>query len=82
MVASVKKINYLNKAAVFLVRGNDGDNPAWHYIAVDKLKLSLFKKKLKEGSFDIASYGKILCSGWGKNPPTEVAQKMKDLYGY
>ncbi len=32
----------------------------------------LFKEKVKDGRVDVADYGSVLKSGWGKDPPKKV----------
>ena len=63
---------------VYLVRGKDGDKPAWHYVLVDEDKLGDFKTKVATGTIDVADYGKVLCSGFGKDPPEEK-KKIIDM---
>lgn len=65
---------------VYLVRGKDAGRAAWHYVLIDKMKLPLFKQKLKSGSLDVSEYGKILYSGWGDNPPEEIVEEIKKQY--
>ena len=65
---------------VYLVRGKDRNRDAWHYILVSKLKLSIFLTKIKEGSLDIAHYGQVLHSGWGRNPPEHITEAVKKEY--
>jgi hypothetical protein len=65
---------------VYLVRGKDAGRAAWHYVLIDKMKLPLFKQKLKSGSLDVSEYGKILYSGWGENPPEEIMEEIKKQY--
>jgi len=60
------------KSRVFLVRGKDGEKPAWHYVLVDNDKVEFFIEVSKTGSIDVKDYGKILDSGWGKDPPKSV----------
>jgi hypothetical protein len=66
---------------VYLVRGKDAGRSAWHYVLIDRMKLPLFKQKLKTGSLDVSEYGKILYSGWGENPPEEIVEEIKKQYG-
>ena len=66
---------------VYLVRGKDGGRPAWHYVLVDVVKVAAFKEKLRGGSLDVSEYGKILYSGWGKDPPEEIDKAIKEEYG-
>ena len=59
---------------VFLVRGKDHGRPAWHYVLLvnDEDSIEAFHKKVKEGTVDVADYGEVLKSGWGKDPPNEI----------
>ena len=68
---------------VYLVRGKDRGRPVWHYVLVvdDEDTLDNFKEKVKSGRFDVADYGRVLHSGWGKDPPTDIRERIKDEYG-
>ena len=63
---------------VYLVRGTDRGKPAWHYVQVDKLKLPLFLKKIDSGTIDVKDFGVIIFSGWGKDPPEDIVEKIKN----
>ena len=63
---------------VYLVRGEDRGWKAWHYVLVDKDKVDDFKAKIATGTINVAEYGKVLRSGWGKDPPKDIA-RMIDL---
>ena len=65
---------------LFLVRGKDKGKAAWHYVLVDKSKLSLFHKKVDGDSLDVADFGAVIKSGWGKDPPKEVKEKVDNQY--
>ena len=65
---------------VYLVRGKDKDKPAWYYVLVDKEKEDDFKAKVATGTIDVADYGKIICSGWGENPPAEKKKWVGDRF--
>ena len=65
---------------VYLVRGKDKDKPAWHYVLVDKEKEDDFKTKVATGTIDVADYGKIICSGWGENPPADKKKWVNDRF--
>ncbi len=65
---------------VFLVHGTDKDKPIWHYVLVDRPKLASFKHTLKKSSIDVAQYGKVLYSGWGENPPPEIARAVSEQF--
>ena len=60
---------------VHLVRGKDRGQPAWHYVLVDEVKVSIFKEKIATDTIDIADYGEVIKSGWGEDPP----QSVKDI---
>ena len=59
---------------VFLVRGKDRGRPAWHFVLLvdDEDTIKLFHEKVKTGTVDVADYGEVLKSGWGKDPPNEI----------
>ena len=54
---------------IYLVRGKDRGKAAWHYVLVKKHLLGLFLKLANGGSLDVADFGAVLRSGWGKDPP-------------
>ena len=66
---------------VYVVRGKDEGYAAWHYVLVDEEKLIDFKAQIATGSIDLTKYGKILKSGWGKDPPEDIDQKMNLQFG-
>lgn len=65
---------------IYLVTGQDKGRDAWHYVLVDPPKLQVFRAKTQGGSLDVADYGKVLYSGWGKTPPEDIKEKIKDEY--
>ena len=54
---------------IYLVRGKDRGRAVWQYVLVKKHLLGLFPKRTNGGSLDVADFGAVLCSGWGKDPP-------------
>ena len=66
---------------VYLVHGKDKDRDAWHYVLVDKNKLPLFLKQIETGSIDVALFGEVLRSGWGKNPSPEIVKEIEEEFG-
>ena len=80
MKAPRRKQSLRKDGVLYLVRGRDGDEPAWHYIWVEKRKLPLFTQALKQGEIDIVQFGGVLRSGWGDNPPPDVIQAMEEEY--
>ena len=79
-MASPEKATLASNGTVFLVRGKNAGRPIWHYVLVDRLKFALFRQALKQGQLDVVKYGKILCSGWGKNPPAETVKQVEDTW--
>ena len=67
-------------ALVHLVRGTDKGKPAWHYVLVEEDKLNMFKDKVESGTIDVAEYGVVLKSGWGKDPPEEVKSAISSFF--
>ena len=67
---------------VYLVRGKDRGKPAWHYVLVvdDQETITKFKEALSSGHLDVADYGQVLESGWGKDPPNDVKEKIDKTY--
>ncbi len=66
---------------VYLVHGKDRGRDAWHYVLVEKNKLSMFLKQIETGSIDVALYGEVLRSGWGANPPPEIVKEIEEEFG-
>ena len=65
---------------VYLVRGKDKGKPAWHYALIEEDKLNMFKDKVESGTVDVAEYGVVLKSGWGKDPPEEVKSAIDSFF--
>ena len=69
------------KERIFLVRGKDGGHPAWQYVLVvdDQDTLDRFKETVATlGHADMGNYSQVLKSGWGKEPPNEVKEWIKN----
>ena len=71
-------IGYKENSAdrIYLVRGKDKGRAAWHYVLAKKHLLGLFLKVTNGGSIDVADFGDILRSGWGKDPPEGTIDKI------
>ena len=67
---------------VYLVRGEDKGKPAWHYVLVDAEKENVFKNEVGSGSIDVAMFGKIVVSGWGKDPSDEIKAAVKLFFAH
>ena len=66
---------------IYLVRGKDRGKEAWHYVLLvdDAETERLFKEKVKDGTIDVADYGSVLKSGWGKDPPKKVTDWISNV---
>ena len=71
-------IGYKENSAdrIYLVRGQDRGRAAWHYVLAKKHLLGLFLKVTNGGCIDVADFGDILRSGWGKDPPEGTIDKI------
>ncbi len=67
---------------IHLVRGKDRGQPAWHYVVLvdDEERRKEFLGMIQSGTVDVAKYGEVLKSGWGKDPPNEVVDEIEKLY--
>ena len=64
--------NRLASDRVYCVHSEDRGTPTWYYVLVDEDKVQAFIDKVKSGNIDVADYGKVLYSGWGKGPPQHL----------
>ena len=64
---------------IYLVRGKDRGKQAWHYVLVNKALLPLFLRRTKGGSLDVADFGRVLKSGWGKDPPEDIRKSIREM---
>ena len=78
---------FSEKDRIFLVRGNDHGRPAWHYVLLvdDDKTIKIFKERTQGAaagteSIDVAGYGQILKSGWGKDPPNDIKDWIQQHY--
>ena len=65
-----------NYTETILVRGKDKGRAAWHYVLVKRHLLGLFLKRVKGGRVNVADFGDILRSGWGKDPPEGIIDQI------
>ena len=73
------KYNENASERIYLVRGKDGGKLAWHYVQVEKALLPLFLRRTNGGSLDVADFGLVLKSGWGKDPPENVRKNINEM---
>jgi len=64
------------RSLIYTVRGQDRGWDAWHIVHVERALLDDFKLKIKSGSIDVADYGYVIKSGWGKDPPKAVIEAI------
>ena len=68
---------------VYLVRGKNQGRSLWHYVLLvdDQDTIDEFLEKItKSGSLNVTDYGQVLQSGWGKDPPNDLAEGMEEEY--
>ena len=66
---------------MFIVRGKDNGREAWHYIVIDnEAKYEQLKKQKSGTNIDVSDFGRIIKSGWGKNPPSDVEERLNNMY--
>jgi len=73
------KIDHDNtrRSLVYTVRGQHRGQDAWHIVLIETALLDDFKLKIKSGSIDVADYGYVIKSGWGKNSPDDVQKALQ-----
>ena len=72
-----------NTDRIFLVRAHDkSGKEAWYYVLTDIGKEKAFKAQNGVEKMTLTDYGRILYSGFGKNPPAETAEIMLKDYGF
>ena len=76
----LKKVQNSSGELVYLVRlKNAGrDILALTMYCWINSKRSLFEQAMKADYIDVAKYGKILHSGWGKNPPDRNSRSCEE----
>ena len=75
-----KKDRYLGSERCFLVSGRDNGTLGYHYIEVERQKLHIFRDIIRKGgSCDVAEFGIVIKSGWGK-PSQEVKDFINKSY--
>ena len=70
-------------AKLTLVHGKVLGEPAWHYVLLDdneEVQKKFRDKVASGGVVDVADYGQVLKSGWGRDPPNEVRHEVDKEY--
>ena len=62
---------------VFTVRGKDKGREAWHIVLVEKDLLKSFHETVSSGTVDVAKFGYVIKSGWGRDPPDDLIKLLK-----
>ena len=65
-----------------LVCGKNRGRADWHYVLVKKHLLGLFLKRVKGGVINVADFGDILRSGFGKDPPEGTTDNILKEYDF
>lgn len=69
---------------LYWVRGFDTGRPAWHCVLLREGKKKEFVQKTQEEAgkhtLNLLDYGRIIKSGWGKDPPEEVVKEIERQY--
>lgn len=83
MTAFTDAVKASQSGLVYLVKAKEkkAGEDAWYYIQIDsKAKLPIFLEKVKTG-LTLTDYGVVLYSGWGREPPEDIKQKIKERFG-
>lgn len=69
---------------VYLVHGGTDHTgqPAWYFVQVEVAKVKAFQKAVDAGNVELESYGTVIESGYGKEPPHSVLEHMRKNHGY
>jgi hypothetical protein len=78
--SNVSKDKSSKSDLIYLVKGVDEGRNAWYYVLVERLKVSLFLKALKDPIIHLENYGEVIHSAYGDNPPQEITDKLKKEY--
>ena len=70
--------------SIYLVHGGEDHTKqsAWYFVRVEATKIRAFLKAISGGEIDLEKFGAILESGYGKEPPYSVLERMRTQYGY
>lgn len=83
MASFLNKIRKSRDGNIWLLRTREASGRhCYFYVRVDPLKKALLENRIGAAGQTITDYGDILASGYGENPPPEVAARMKAEYGF
>lgn len=70
-------------AIIQLVKGEASERPFWAYVAMKpSLYKEYFTKVMAGQGIDLKTYGDVIESGWGDEPPQEIHDRMVAEYGF
>ena len=74
-------MNYAENATerIYLVRGKNKGKQAWCYVLVEKSLLPLFLRRINGCSLHVEDFGRVLTTGWGKDPPEEARRSIHEM---
>lgn len=52
----------------------------WLYLLLYEEEEALFRVKVREGNTEVHQHGRVLCSGWGEEPPPEVSRAVAAFF--
>jgi hypothetical protein len=71
---------YLANNCIYLIKGNDNNLNAWYYVLVNPSLRQEFKKALHDDIIHIEQYGIIINSAYGKKPPKNIDDHIKQKF--
>lgn len=79
----VAKLVKAGSVPIFLVTFIDANRKDVHfYVKSTQSKIDAFLKDTSIREVDLADYGEVLASGFGKTPSEETKRIMKEKYGF
>ena len=77
----LSKIISSNGDRLFYIKATANNGlPAWYFVFVRPAKLAAFQRLTKSDVYDIADYGDVIKSGYGRQAPKEVICLMNTEY--
>lgn len=62
---------------LYLVNAKDKSRSCWYYLELKPEKAILFERINADTQVNLDEWGKIIISGWGKEPPLKIRDKIK-----
>lgn len=82
VISFTEKLTQSRSHLIYTLKGKDKATgiDAWWIVQLEAKKEAIFLKLSKKGHFDIKEYGKILESGFGEQPPSEIIEEIRAEY--